>query len=390
MTPIYDFAQLKARINAGIKGKIGILVDSRATINEVAREVLSDFDLRSTRRSTPLTPNLFDWIFEYFCPTDLKDYKIISVDPQTDRKRKFLTLVPTEQFHRRQDIDTVAVSDEDFVRKLLIAKRILTDKRITLSTLDSLTAGGGTWVAFGGATNLRADTDNFVRGNGSLRWDISADVDTTAGVQNTGLNLTDITEYLGGNGALFVWVYINSVANLTNFIFRLGSSSGNYLTKTITTQNDGTAFRAGWNLLRFDLTNLTTVGSPVVTAINFAAIFMTKDVAKVSETDYRFDDLILRKGENQNVRYYSKYPWQSISGAYKENSTVDSDLLNCDTTEFELFVSKGIRLAGYEADEYDSADRHEKKYDAALQKYKLANPSEALNMIVDYQDFISS
>jgi len=389
MTPIYTYSNLKTRINAQIKGKIGVLISDRDLINQASREVVSDIDLRSTRRKSQLSPPLFMDIFEYVCPTDLKDYKIINVEPQTDRKRVAYTLVPFEEFGRRRDANTIAISDANFIRTVLVnADFAVSDKVATISTMDSLTAGGGTWALFGDGTNLTADADNYVRGSGSINWDISAAAGTTAGIQNSGLSTFDLTDYLGGNGSAFVWTYITSTTGLTNFIIRLGSSSGAYYQKTTTTQADGTAFVVGWNLLRFDLTSLTTVGSPTNTAGVFVAIYMTKTAGKVSETDYRFDNLLLKKGEIHNLFYYSKFPWQTSAGSYIENSTVDSDLLNVDSTEFNLMVDKGVELAGPEVDEFDASDRAARRYAINKRKYEMANPSEALLIIETYADFI--
>lgn len=383
----YTYTQFLGKINAGIKGKKGILVDARETVNETVRTVLSDIDLRSTARKTPLVPNLFNRVFEYATPSDLKGYGIIDLDPQTDRKQVGYKLVTSEQFMRRQDADSIGFEDNDMVRKLLINANI-NDKSVTISPLDTLNSGGGTWVLYGDGENLSADSDNFVRESGSIKFGISSAGGTTAGIQNTGLNSTDISSYLGGNGALFVWVYITSITNLTNFKLEIGSDTSNYHTKTITTANDGTAFKNGWNLLRFDLTSLTDTGTPVDTAIDYIALYMTKDASKVSETDYRFDSLILRRGEIHNIRYYSKYGWQTSGGTYIENSTADSDVLNVDTDEFDLMVKKGIEIAGAEVDEFDAADRAEKKYKEMKANYELLNPSDRLLMITDYADFI--
>lgn len=386
--PTYTRAQFKSRINSKIKGKIGILVNANDTMNEIARQVFSDVDLVSSRRKTALTPNLFNKVFEYAAPTDLKGYALINIEPQTDRARLAYNLCPSEEFYRRRDPNAVAIDDADFVKKILInstqASNILD---ITVATLDSLNSGGGTWAAFGGATNLVADSDNYVRENGSIAFDLSAASDTTAGIVNTGLAQFDITNYLGGNGAAFVWFFVNSTTNLTSVSLRLGSDSSNYYTKTVTAASDGTAFRTGWNLLEFDLVTLTSTGTPVITAIDYCALFMNKDVTKVSETKYRFDSLVLKKGEKNNVKYYSKYPWQTAAGVYIANSTADTDYLNVDDDEFNLMILKGAEIAGYEVDENETAAQAAKDYKQMLKDYKTNNPSEAMNMISTYADF---
>lgn len=381
----YTYSQLLSRINGGIKGKIGVLVDARETINQVVREVVSDTDLRSAIRKTALTPNLFTNIFEYACPTDMKGQAIIDIKPQTDRTQKEYILTTEEEFMVRKDPNSIAFSDNDMLRKILVNTAV-SDESIVLSRLDAVES----WVAFGDAENIERDIHNYVRENASLKFDISAAAGTTAGVQNSSLTTFDLTDFLGATGSVFVWVYITSTTGLTNFILRLGSSSGDYYQKTITTASDGTAFQTGWNLLRFDLTSLTTVGTPDNDAGAYAAIYMTKETSKVSESDYAFDSLVLKKGEKNNIFYYSKYGWKTSGGTYIENSTVVSDILNVDTDEFDMIVEKGIAVAGMEVDEVDAATRAASRYSDKKVTYESRNPSRAKNIMQTYADFINS
>jgi hypothetical protein len=201
----------------------------------------------------------------------------------------------------------------------------------------------GDWVVFGDGTNLTRDTENYVKGNASLNWDISAAGGTTAGIQNSLLDDFDISDY-AGNGSAFVWAYITSATNLTNFILRIGNDSSNYYAITITATNEGTAFEAGWNLLRFDMVNKAETGAVDKTTCDYVALYMTKAAGKISETDYRFDNLVLKIGDHFNVVYYSKYGWQSNAGVWLENSTADTDLVNCDTDEYGLIIAKYAEL----------------------------------------------
>lgn len=388
-SPIYTFSQLKSKVNGNIKGKIGILTDVRETLNAGVREALGDTDLRSTRRKAQLVPKLFSNVFEYAAPTDIKGNAIIGVQTQTDKKKVDYGLTTPEEFNIRRDPDMIAIDDADFIKKILINAQTVNDKSLTLATLDSTTSGGGTWaVSSTGATNLVADSDDYVRENASLAFDLSALAVTTAGIKNTTLNVFDLTNYLGGNGAVFVWAYITSTTNLTNYILNIGTNSSNYYSKTITTASDGTAFRNGWNLLRFDLVSATQTGTVTVTSCRYVELYMTKTSGKISETKYRFDGLYLKKGEINNVLYYSKYGWQNSSGTYIENSTADSDLLNADTDEFDLIVQKCTELAGNEVDEITAAEQAIKKYEVRSKKYQRENPSERLTMISTTVDFI--
>lgn len=367
--------------------------------NNAVRQVISDADLRSTKRRAYLTPNLFDDIFDYTAPSDLKGNKIIDIQPQIQRGRfDDWRLTTYEEFDRmktdrRTDkygdpIDlsnvswvgdaVVAVSDYDMLKKLHLALPV-DDTETSIDGLNSLSD----WVLFGDGTNLTTDQDNYVKGSGSINWDISAAGGTTAGIQNTSLDTFDVSTYKT-TGSAFVWAYVSSTTNLTNFILRVGSDSSNYYSITITTNNEGLSFQSGWNLLRFDFVNKSTTGTPDDDGCDYAVLYMTKDAAKVSETDYRFDNLILKRGNYYYVIYYSRYGWQSSAGTYLENSTATGDYLNCETDEYTLFLLKTAELTERDAGNMEEAKELEAKYEKKLAEYKTKYPSEALLMSNEY------
>lgn len=385
--PTYTQAQLLSDINGKIKGKIGILIDSQSTANQGVRQSLSEIDFVSMRRRVALTPNLFSGLFEYAAPTDLKGYGIITVQNQKWTRTPFWSLVPYEQFMRRQDANSISISDYDFLRKIFIKSEI-TDIKTTLSLLDSLSAGGGTWGAFGDATNVEAGSDNSINGVASIKFDISAAGGTTAGIVNSTLTQVDLSDFFNGDGNVVVWAYITSITNLTNFIIRIGNDASNYYEKTVTAQADGTAFVNGWNLLNFNMATFSTTGTVTDTAMDYCALYFTKTAGKISEVGYRFDSIIFRRGEINNLYYYSRYGWQSSSGTYKENSTLATDLLNVDTEEYEIILAKCAELAADEVDEEKVSEKQAARYEKLKKAYKSSNPSEALIMISTTADFV--
>ena len=390
--PIYTQSQLKSDVNAKIKSKIGILVDFQSTLNQGVRQVVSEIDLVSIRRLSQLVPNLFSGLFEYAAPTDLKGYGIITVQNQRFTMAREWSLVPYEQFMRRQDQNTIAVSDYNGLKKLFLntdSSSLVPNAKTTVSSMDALTSGGGTWGPFGDVTagDVYQDQNNFVEGTGSIRFNINAAAGTTAGVVNSTLTSSDMSAYFSQNGSAFIWAYITSTTNLTNYKLRLGSSSSNYNTMTATTQADGTAFVVGWNLLKFDMSSVTATGTPVTTTITYGAIYMTKTAAKVSETAYRFDFLVLRRGEVNNLYYYSGYGWQTTGGTYIKNSTTSSDLLNAEEDEYEIILAKCAELAAGEVDEEKVEDREMSRYRMLKKDYSMNHPSESLIMISTTADF---
>lgn len=389
MSFIYTQADLQTKINSGVQGKFDIVTSKQDVMNGSVRDLLTKVDLLSTLRRTNLAPNLFNGIFPYTCPADLASYNIVDIPAQAKRADGEWQLTTPEEFDIKDGAKTgmLAIDDYNGTRILKLASAVDSDS-ITVAELDSLTSGGGTWSAFGDAENLAADDADYVKGAGSIKWDISSAGGTTAGIVNTGVTSVDISDYLGGTSAFFIWVKINSATNLTNYILRFGSSSSNYYSKTVTTQADGTAFVAGWNLLKFDVSSLTETGSVTDSAITYFAIYMTKTAGKVSETDYKMDWLVLKKGIVSFVKYYSSYGWQTSAGAYIQNSTASTDLLVAGESEYNLHIQNGIIHAmneiGFSIPEVEKA---EQKLEKMINEYIQRNPSQRKILITDYYNF---
>lgn len=331
-----------------------------------------------------LATDLFDDIYSYPAPTDLKDTALIDLDPQINRSSIFKVVrVTEEEFQRRKLVrsNIVSIATDELVKRILFSGDV-NDTLLVASTLDSLTAGGGTWSAYNDAASVVADADNKVKGSGSIKFDLTGS-DTTAGIQNTTLTSFDISDFVN-DGHVYVWVYINSTTNLTNFILDVGNDlTTNYYSDTVTTQFDSTAFVNGWNLLRFDFSGITENGTVTDTAIDAMRIYMTKTSGK-SDDGYRFDHIEFHTGEIHNVLYYSRYPWQTSAGVFLENSTATTDLLNAETDEFDGFVYKGKVELFRELRRFDLVADAEREYQAWKKDYETRNPSERLPLQQTY------
>lgn len=90
--------------------------------------------------------------------------------------------------------------------------------------------------------------------------------------------------------------------------------------------------------------------------------------------------MTIHSGQYNNVLYYSKYPWQTNAAVWIENSTVDTDYLNADTEELQVFVEKCKIELYRDLKDYDQMKIAEQKYEQAKNNYKLNYPSEAIKM----------
>lgn len=373
----YSYSDLLNQVvDSNRRQNITNVITARNYINRAARLVVSEIDLRSTKRNSPLASDLFDDVYSYASPSDLKGDSIIDLIPQVNRSTNFrLELVSEQEFDMKKTIknNIVAIATDELVKRIKFSGDVL-DTILIPATLDSLTADGGTWIAFGDATAVAADTTNFVKGGGSVKFDLVG-AGTTAGISNIGLTAFDITDYIN-NGSVFIWVYVNSTTNLTDFILRVGNDiTANYYTQTITTTNESASFVNGWNLLRFDFASMTQTGTVAPTTCDSIALYMTKTSGK-SDDGYRVDDISFHTGEIHSVLYYSRYPWQTSAGAFLENSTADTDLINAETDEFELFVWKSKQELFRELRRFDLAKDAQAEYELAKANYKMKNPTE--------------
>jgi hypothetical protein len=376
----YTRSQLISDINVGIRGKIGMIANQVDFINRVVREFRNEVPIRSGKRKNQLTPDLFNGVYQYACPSDLHDARIIDIPAQATRADGSFGLVPVEQFNVRPQPGDIAIDNYNGVKTLLIKSQSISPS-VTVNNTSAIDS----WVSFGDGENVIVDNDDFILGNGSISFDISGAGGTTAGIQNDNIDTLDISAFLGGTGAAFTWAKINSPTNITNYVLRIGTDSSNYYTKTITTRSDGNAFERGWNLLRFDLTGLVETGSVDDENINYVALYMTKTSGKISETQYKFNTLIIKKGIIHNVLYYSKFGWQTSTGAYIQNSTDALDVVVADDTEYDLIVKKGIAMA-MPLTNFDMAERSEAMtdYKEAKDMYMFNNPEESMIMVSTY------
>ena len=115
------------------------------------------------------------------------------------------------------------------------------------------------------------------------------------------------------------------------------SSSSDYYTRTLTTTNEGNAFATGWNLIRADWSGATVVGSPTVTAIDYLYINV---IVTSSQTGIKVDNIVSNMGLYRTVEYYSKFLYRdSITGAFQETVTDNSNLINLDTDSYNLYFN---------------------------------------------------
>lgn len=378
-------ADFKTRLAQKIHGQnLDKVPDVYGLIGEAAGNLLLHFDPLETRRVYALQNGLYDDVFRYAAPSDLKKDRIVSIRPQgaTSYGNTFRMVLP-DQFDRYKAIDagTFCVESDGGTKTLRVSQSLT--QGATLNESDSVTANG-TWSASGDASGIATDTVNFVSGSGSVRFDLAAS--GSAGVvTNSTMAAVDLSgDQYGDAYSVLAYVYLPS-AHATAMTLRWGSDASNYYSSTATAAQDGTALGAGWNLVRFDRASATVTLSPDDGAIDYLRLSIAYDGTAMPGV--RIDNFVVRVATAYEVVYYSRYLFENASGTRIEIPTADTDVIQLDVDGVSCLLYEAARLAAQELQGEDGAVDlavFQKDRDDVWKAYGIGTPSESKQRTVRY------
>jgi hypothetical protein len=385
----------RANLTSGVSGDTNV---ERDLINSAVRITLSDLDFRGNIRESVLTPNIMDNQWDYALPADVKADNIIDFRPQnTDSRGVYETydLVSPEEFDRRKRVEKgiFTILNDDLTRILRISADV-EDNTLQVSAMED--TAWGTWDTDGvNDSDVKVDNDDYIEGTGSIRFqtDTTDSTDSTIGIQNDSITPFDISTYLA-RGSAFVDAKLTTAdTGIHQISLRLGSDSGNYYQINDSNQNDCSPFVSGWNKIRWDFQNKTTTGTPVDTAIDYAAIFWSRDTTTtallhLNDTDWGFDDLKLKRGKYYNLSYYTRYVWQDTAFTLVENSSHDSYALLLQNDEVEVAMAKAAELASLYLRDNEDVKYYRDEYEKLKTAYLMKNPSQSKILTTTRYNFI--
>ena len=380
----YTITQLKSDLTSSLHGTtLNKVQNVNGMIQRAGADLLLQLDPQETKRIVPLTTPIFNNVYDYQLPTDLKGTKIIDIRPQANR-----TLLDRYVQGYGQDFDinkaytlqpNITVQFNQGLKFIRIDNNLL-PQGLILNQADTV-SGNGTWVTDNtNAVNPTQNNINFMTDSSSVSVNLNAAANPSTGyIQNSTMTAQDMTNlYL--QGWMFYYVYLPTAANFTSVNLQWGSSTGNYWTATSTTNQDGTAFVNGWNLIAVQWTGSTaSVGSPVYTAVNFLKVsFVYNGTAMNGLCINSFN---CQLGALSEIVYYSKDLYTNAqTGAFQETITDDSNIINLDTEARNLlYLLAGTymvqQVQGLDAMFFDS-NFFQQKYQTALASYKSQYKSE--------------
>jgi hypothetical protein len=375
----YSILQLKADLEGLLHGTtLNQITNIDGLVLRSARTLLLDIDPQETKRIAQLANPIYNAVYDYALPVDLKGQRIIDIRPQVNRQTND---VLSQKYSQDFDSQKLLVDSNNFnvnfntgVKTIRINNPSLPSGAL-LNECDGIT-GNGTWAAGGDASNLRVDNVNYASGSGALDIDLGA-AGTVGYIENSTMNAVDLTDELN-QGSLFLFVKLPTASNFTSVTLRWGSDSSNYWTSTQTVTQQNTAFANGWNLIACPWASATTVGSPDVTAVDYLRVSFAYN--GTAQTAVGIDSIVCRLGSSMEIVYYSKYLFATSTGTWQESVTDDSNLVNLDGESYNLLLDLVALNAtqqqqGINALRYD-APYFQKKYEDDLARYRALYKSE--------------
>ena len=82
----YTITKAKSDLQGILHGtSVNKVTNILSVFNRAARQVLEDVDPQETKRKAQITTALFDQVYDYTAPSDLKGNKVIDIRPQINR-----------------------------------------------------------------------------------------------------------------------------------------------------------------------------------------------------------------------------------------------------------------------------------------------------------------
>lgn len=319
-------------------------------MERAANNMLSRIRPLETMRTATLANTVHDNQYNYSVPSDYRS--LVGLYPQANRNADDKgNRVFADAFDRTKSISDKQFSIEgDNAGKVL---RIDWSQR-TPKTLHNMNTydGNGTWAVVATATNIATDTIFKYSGGGSVQVDLAAASD---GIQITDMDAIDLTDE-DEIAHLFVPFYIKDstdLANLNSVSLVWGNDlTTNYWTGVAqTAQADGTAFRVGWNLVKIPWSTATETGTVDPTAIDSLKVTFDVDAAI---TNVRVDNIVASIGFPFEIKYYSKYLFQTSAGVWINQPTTSTDVLVLDNDAFNIFLYECLDEMAHQVEGEDS------------------------------------
>jgi hypothetical protein len=211
--------------------------------------------------------------------------------------------------------------------------------------------------------------DFSTAGTGTLTWFYS---DNT--ITDEFASVRDISAYT--QGIALVPFTCEAARDIASVEFYLYTDASNYYKLTSSVDSIGDTFIDGINMARFAFPSAEQIGTPNPTSI---ASWMMKIVTdEGTSQEITIDKITLQKAAHHYFEYYSSRPFiDATTGAYKDEPTSDSDLINLGRDAKRVLHFEACRIT-FRAQKLGKSGKGQ-DFDAELKReydqYNASNPS---------------
>jgi hypothetical protein len=376
---MFTITQIKEHLTAmGHSGTLNKVRYFEAACERAANTMVNKVKLAESQRLATLSQTVHDKLYEYALPSDY--LSIIDLYPQGDRtNRDWAQRIKAGRFDLLKALTnkSITIEGSEGTKKMRINWKIRSAK--VLNTMDSYN-GNGTFSAVGSAVNIKTDTIIKYSGGGSVRFDLVA---TGDGIQSSDMSAIDLTDE-DEIGEFVVPIYFSAVPTSVSLIFGNDLTTNYWTTVAQTTQADGTAFKAGWNIIKFPWSTATETGTVDPATIDAVKITVAKATALA---DIRVDNILCSIGYAFDIKYYSKYMFQSSAGAYESRPSTDDSNVLCDNDSLQIFLLELLKAIAHQLEGTDSVfdiSFADKELSVLYQAYKGEHSDESRKAVATY------
>lgn len=297
-------------------------ISDYTVFEEAGSNLLSRIDPYETVRTAEVS--LFNEVYDYTAPTDMKGKKILDIRPQDRRNGVDFRQTYTEDFDRDKDGEDswFSVQFDEGSKFIRIDKAVSNSVNVTDTESTKYTAGTG-------VSNIAEDTILRLGGVQSIRFNASLGQNLLT-YTGTAIDLTAHEQ----KASLFVSVYYPDSSLITSLKVRIGSSASDFY--EITGAIHIGSIRNGINLYRFDWNGVAETGTVDIANIDYVRYELTTTGA---DTDIRIGRLSSKLPELYEIVYYSNGLFRPASGStWLSLPTADTDILNLETEAQNIFI----------------------------------------------------
>jgi len=364
-------------IGLGHSGTLNKIRNIEHMFERSASSFLSKCKPLETMRLGTLSSTVHDDVYNYSLPSDYNS--LIDLLPQDDRTswdRAFRRYAGTFDLEKAIKQKTISIEGDGGSKIIRINWRTRQGK--TIHTMNSVT-DNGTWSAVASATGIRANSIFKISGSASIEFDIVASGD---GIENTTMSSVDLTDE-DEVSDFFVWMYFATVPTSVSSLWGNDLTTNFWTSIAQTTQADGTAFKVGWNLLKFSWLTATETGTVAPATIDSFRI----TVASSAQNNVRVDNIVCSIGRNFDIKYYTKFLFKNSAGTYITRPTSEDDTVLVDNDSLPLYLFELLKAMAHQVEGTDSTfdiNFAQRELEDLYPDFKAEHPDQRKKAVTHY------